>query len=159
VNQDSELASRIIASGGRIVSLSEMGSSYLPRDDLRALWRQYWRYGFYRAKTASRHPRSLRASHLLPPALVITALAALLAPRPLRTPARVGVALYAAAVGAESARAAKHAPVRVAAGMPAVFLTLHASWGLGFLLGLARFRGVGAILREQLARARRSASA
>ena len=58
VNQDSELASRIIASGGRIVSLSEMGSSYLPRDDLRALWRQYWRYGFYRAKTASRGLRS-----------------------------------------------------------------------------------------------------
>jgi succinoglycan biosynthesis protein ExoA len=154
VNQDSELAARIIAAGGRIVSLSQMGSSYLPRDDLRGLWRQYSRYGFYRAKTASRHPGSLRASLLLPPALVLTALAALLGPRALRAPARVGVGLYASAVAAESARAARHAPVRVAAGMPVVFITLHASWGLGFLLGAARFRGLGRVLRDQLTQAR-----
>ncbi|HWD11535.1 MAG TPA: glycosyltransferase [Solirubrobacteraceae bacterium] len=155
VNQDSELAARIIAAGGRIVCLSQMGSSYLPRDDLPALWRQYSRYGYYRAKTASRHPSSLRTSHLLPPALVLTALAALLAPRRLRRPARVGVGLYAGAVAAESARTAREAPVRVAAGMPAVFLTLHTSWGLGFLLGAARFRRLGGVLREQIARVRR----
>jgi succinoglycan biosynthesis protein ExoA len=154
VNQDSELAARIIAAGGRIVCLSQMGSTYLPRDDLRALWRQYSRYGFYRAKTASRHPSSLRTSHLLAPALVLTALASLLAPRALRGPARVGICLYAVAVAAESARTARHVPPRVAAGMPAVYLTLHGSWGLGFLLGAARFRGLGGILREQLAQAR-----
>jgi succinoglycan biosynthesis protein ExoA len=154
VNQDSELAARIIADGGRIVCLSEMGSSYLPRDDLRALWRQYWRYGYYRAKTASRHPGSLRTSHLLPPALVLAALAGLGAPRGLRGPARAGIGLYAGAVGVESVRAARRAPARVAAGLPAVFATLHASWGLGFLLGLARFGGLGAIVRVQLGRAR-----
>jgi succinoglycan biosynthesis protein ExoA len=154
VNQDSELAARILADGGRIVCLSSMASAYLPRDDLRALWRQYWRYGYYRAKTASRHPRSVRASHLLPPALVLAALAAATAPRILRTPARAGVGLYLAIVAAESARATRRASPRVAAGLPAVFLTLHASWGSGFLLGLARFGGVRDMLRHQLARVR-----
>jgi glycosyltransferase involved in cell wall biosynthesis len=154
VNQDSELAARILADGGRIVCLSSMGSAYLPRDDLRALWRQYWRYGYYRAKTGSRHPSSVRTSHLLPPALVLTAIAAAAAPRPLRAPARIGVGLYAGAIGVESARAARRVTPRVAAGMPAVFVTLHASWSLGFLLGLARFGGVRAILGEQAARVR-----
>jgi hypothetical protein len=155
VNQDSELAARILADGGRIVCLSTMGSEYLPRDSLRTLWRQYFRYGLYRAKTAERHPSSVRTTHLLPPALVLVALAALLAPRPLRWLARAGVALYAAAVVTETARAVRRGtPPRVAAGLPAVFATLHASWGLGFLLGLARFGGAGSLVREQLRRLR-----
>src|SRR5205807_4241331 len=40
VNQDSELAARIIAAGGRIVSLPAMASQYIPRDSLKSLWRQ-----------------------------------------------------------------------------------------------------------------------
>jgi len=153
VNQDSELAARILEGGGRIVCLSSMGAAYLPRDDLSALSRQYSRFGYYRAKTASRHPSSVRPSHLLPPALVLTAVAAVAGPRLLRPPARIGVALYAATVLAVSARAARRAPPSVAAGLPAVFVTLHASWGAGFLLGLRRFGGMRAILREQRARA------
>ncbi|HEY5260815.1 MAG TPA: glycosyltransferase [Solirubrobacteraceae bacterium] len=152
VNQDSELAARILAKNGRIVCLSSMGSAYLPRNDLRALWRQYSRYGYYRAKTSSRHPSSLRTSNLLPPMLVITTIAAVITPRPLRRMAQIGVGLYASAVGVESLRARRHAPLRVARGLPAVFVTLHASWGIGFLLGLIRFGGVPAILREQLTR-------
>jgi succinoglycan biosynthesis protein ExoA len=155
VNQDSELAARILADGGRIVCLSSMGSAYTPRDGLGALWRQYWKYGCYRAKTASRHPTSLRASHLLPPALVLTAASAAAAPRMPRLLARAGVALYAAAVGAETVRAARRAPRRVVAGLPAVFVTLHASWGLGFLVGTARFGAARAVLGQPFARVRR----
>lgn len=150
VNQDSELAARILADGGRIVCLSSMGATYLPRDNLVALARQYGRYGCYRAKTASRHPSSLRTSHLLPPMLVLSAIAAVLAPRWLRSLARFGIGVYAAAIARESARAARRAPLRVAAGLPAVLVTMHASWGLGFLIGTGRFGGVRAILREQL---------
>jgi glycosyltransferase involved in cell wall biosynthesis len=149
VNQDSELAARILADGGRIVCLSSMGSAYLPRDDLLALSRQYWRYGRYRAKTASRHPSSLRTSHLLPPALVLSAIAAAWAPRPLRTSGRIGIGIYAGTVSVESVRAARRSLPRVAVGLPPVFVTLHASWGLGFLVGMARFGGARAIAREQ----------
>lgn len=155
-NQDSELAARILADGGRIVCRSEMAADYLPRDSLRGLWRQYSRYGFYRAKTASRHPDSVRRSHVLAPGLMLTLLAALLAPRPLRTLARLGVLLYAAAVGAETVKAVRRGtPPHVAAGLPAVFATLHASWGAGFLLGLARFGGWRALAGALLGRPRR----
>ena len=53
-DQDSELAARIRGGGGRIVCLPEMGAEYIPRDSLKALARQYWRYGVYRAKTSGR---------------------------------------------------------------------------------------------------------
>jgi succinoglycan biosynthesis protein ExoA len=155
VNQDAELAARILADGGRIVCLSSMGSAYRPRDDLLALWRQYWRYGYYRAKTTSRHPSSLRASSLLPPLLTLTAIAAVAAPRRLRRPAQVGAGLYAGAVGVETARARREAPLRVIVGLPAVFVALHSSWGLGFLLGVVRFGGMRPMLREQLAGVRK----
>ena len=71
INEDGELAARIREAGGRIVCIPEMAALYVPRDSLRALARQYWRYGNYRAKTCRAHPESMRRSHLLPPALAI----------------------------------------------------------------------------------------
>jgi hypothetical protein len=59
VNQDSELAARFFERGSRIVCVPELGALYTPRDSLESLWRQYWRYGYYRAKT-SYHPTSMR---------------------------------------------------------------------------------------------------
>ncbi|MBC7678775.1 MAG: glycosyltransferase family 2 protein, partial [Pseudorhodobacter sp.] len=72
-DQDTELAARLRAEGGRIVCLPEMAASYVPRDDLLSLARQYWRYGAYRVLTTRHHPTTLRRSQLLPPALVVTA--------------------------------------------------------------------------------------
>jgi succinoglycan biosynthesis protein ExoA len=109
VNQDSELAARILASGGRIVSIPALASRYVPRDDLESLMKQYWRYGTYRAKTASRHPNSLEARQLFPLALALAVAGSLVLPRPLRTPARLGVALYGAALSANSVRVAREA--------------------------------------------------
>jgi hypothetical protein len=140
------------AEGGRIVCLPEMAAEYIPRDDLKKLWRQYWRFGFYRAKTNSRHPTSLRTTHLLPPAVVLAAVTAVLAPRPLRRLARLGVCLYAGAVGLTSAQTARHASGRVAAGLPAVFVVMHASWGIGFMTGLVRFGGLSGLARTLLTR-------
>jgi glycosyltransferase involved in cell wall biosynthesis len=135
-DQDFELAARIRKSGGRIVCVPAMAAGYFPRDSLRALAEQYHRYGFYRVKTSLRHPESLRRSHVLAPGLVLTAAAAAVAPRPVRTAARAGVAAYAAAVLATSAQAADDAAD--AAALPLVFATMHLSWGAGFLHACAR---------------------
>ena len=54
------MAARVLRSGGRIVSLPELAAEYAPRDSLRALSRQYLRYGMYRAKTGLRHPWTVR---------------------------------------------------------------------------------------------------
>src|SRR5262249_18715278 len=59
INQDSEMASRFLKRGARLVSVPEMAGYYSPRDSLRGLARQYFRYGFYRAQTFRRPPQSL----------------------------------------------------------------------------------------------------
>lgn len=104
VNQDVELAARLRAAGGRAVSVPAMAACYRPQHSLYGLARQYARYGHYRAKSAVRHPASRRLAHALCPAVVMTAAAAV-APGRVRTPARAGLAIYAAAITMTSARA------------------------------------------------------
>jgi glycosyltransferase involved in cell wall biosynthesis len=140
INQDSEMASRFLRRGDRLVCLPEMAGYYVPRDSLERLARQYLRYGFYRARTFRRHPASMRRSHLIAPTLAIALLASLLAPRPIRRPARAAVLGYLLAVAATGASTA----VRTGRGeesalLLAVLPIMHFGWGLGTLAGVLRF--------------------
>jgi succinoglycan biosynthesis protein ExoA len=136
INQDSELAARVLAAGGRIVQLPSMGAGYVPRNTLRSLWRQYYRYGLYRGKTARLHANSLRRSHLLGPGMVLALACALVAPRPLRGLAQAALGAYLAALLAASARAALASPDHAAdaATLPVVFVVMHGAWGTGFVV-------------------------
>jgi glycosyltransferase involved in cell wall biosynthesis len=150
INQDSELAARVLAAGGRIVQLPAMGAGYVPRNSLRSLGRQYYRYGLYRGKTSRHHPNSLRRSHLLGPGLVLAVCGAVVAPEPLRTASRVALGAYGLALVAASARAAIASPDRLgdAVTLPLVFATMHGAWGLGFVVSTFRDGPpVGALMR------------
>jgi succinoglycan biosynthesis protein ExoA len=145
-DQDSELAARIRGRGGRIVCVPEMEARYIPRNSLRAVARQYWRYGIYRAKTSGAHPESMRRSHLLPPSLALSLAASGLPLRGIRRAAGAAVGLWCAAViGVTAAEAWRRArdveTVRAAdvAALPAVFGAMHLAWGFGFLAGCVRF--------------------
>jgi succinoglycan biosynthesis protein ExoA len=145
-DQDSELAARIRASGGRILCLPEMEARYIPRDSVRGLARQYWRYGVYRAKTSGAHPESMRRAHLLPPGLALSFIASVLPLRGPRRVARVGLGLWcAAAVGVTAAEAWRKASDAEAArpadfaALPLIFGAMHVAWGFGFLAGCVRF--------------------
>lgn len=135
VNQDSEMAARVLARGGRIVCRREMGAAYVPRDDLRRLARQYRRYGAYRARTFVRHPSSCGPARLAASALPL-ALAAALVPGPVGRGGRALAAIYLAGVAAQVART-RPAPAD-ALPLGAVLVTMHLSWGAGFLGSLAR---------------------
>jgi glycosyltransferase involved in cell wall biosynthesis len=138
INEDGELAARIREAGGRIVCIPEMAALYVPRDSLRTLARQYWRYGNYRAKTGRAHPESMRRSHLLPPAFAIAVPLALMGRSRVGQLARVGVAAYAAALLATTV-SRLGAGIRDACSLPAILATMHLSWGFGFLVGAGRF--------------------
>ena len=139
VNQDSELAARFFERGSRIVCVPELGALYTPRDSPKSLAKQYWRYGFYRAKTSRYHPASMRRSAVFPPALVLAIAAAVLAPRPMRQVCRAAVVTWACAVIAASAPTARKDGPAEGAGLAAVFATMHLSWGAGFLRGCTSF--------------------
>jgi succinoglycan biosynthesis protein ExoA len=138
-NSDSEMAGRFLERGERLICVSRMGAEYAPRDSLRGLWRQYLAYGEYRVRTAGRHPRTMRASHLLAPAVVVDAAASLLAPRPLRRAARAGALLYAGVLAGAGVRALPRAQERSDALLVPVALALmHIGHGVGMIVGAAR---------------------
>ncbi len=140
VNEDSEMAGRFLARGERLVCLPTMAAQYVPRDSLSRLWQQYRVYGEYRAKTARRHPHTMRSAHLLAPALVLDAALAICGPRRgLRQAARIGVGFYAGALASEAIRSLPRANSRSDALLvPVVLLTMHLAWGVGTLWGAAQ---------------------
>jgi glycosyltransferase involved in cell wall biosynthesis len=138
INQDGELAGRIRERGGRIVCLPEMAATYVPRDSLTALARQYWSYGQFKAKTCKRHPTSMRRSHLLPIALVTTAMAAPSSGAVGRA-ARAAMSLYAVIVAASTVRVTPREPLGERLGVASALVIIHCTWGAGFMAGCIRF--------------------
>lgn len=138
-DQDTELAARIRKAGGRIVCIPAMAASYIPRESVRRLAAQYRRYGLYRVKTARRHPESLRRSQLLPPAITVAAIVAVGGRGRTRNLARAAVAVYGATASLSSLRAIRTSGARDAVWLPAVYVTMHLSYGLGFLAGCVRY--------------------
>ena len=138
-NEDSELAARFLRRGERLICLPSMSADYSPRDTLRGLWRQYRDYGQFRALTARHHPRSMRRSHLIAPALVVDAALAV-TPGRLGTLARLGCGVYGAALvacGLQASRRAQH--LGDAALVPVVLATMHGAHGAGELSGAVRY--------------------
>lgn len=140
--QDWELNHRIRATGGLVWFTPEMRVSYRPRATLRKLARQYHEYGRWRREVARRHPETVSVRYLAPPlTLVAVAGGAIVGTVGLATGSRllaVGLLLpagYAAADVMASVRAARGLPWSSARWLPAVFATMHASWGAGFLRG------------------------
>jgi succinoglycan biosynthesis protein ExoA len=158
VNQDSEMAARVFERGGRIVCRPELAAFYSPRNSPASLARQYWRYGYYRTKTAQRHPDAMRRSHVLVPGLVLAFAASVAAPRRIRSAARAAIALYLTALIAVSARTAQAGdaePPDVML-MPVVLAIMHLAWGGGFIAASARFGPPVEALRRVTRRSRGS---
>lgn len=132
VNEDAEFAYRMASHGG-IWFDPLISSTYVPRTSVRALVRQFYRYGRSRAATVRRHPGSLALRQLAAPALVVG----------LCSPWRRQVAkAYAAGWAAAVAHRAARQP-SAAAGFAIALPAMHASWGVGFLRGLTRLRRGG----------------
>jgi succinoglycan biosynthesis protein ExoA len=138
VNEDAEMGGRIRAAGGRIVCIPEMRAEWMPRNSLQGLARQYFRWGFYRVKTAHRHVDSMRRPHLLPLAVLGAIPASLVGQRQISAAARSGLAVYGLAVAGESLRHRREAGWRDAALLMPVFVTMHLAWAAGFVAGCAR---------------------
>jgi glycosyltransferase involved in cell wall biosynthesis len=137
-NQDSELAARFLDAGQRIVCVPSMAARYVPRDSIGGLWRQYRGYGAYRAKTAVRHPSSLRRSAVLPPLLVVDAALAVAGRGSLRRVARAGVLSYVGALIAATADTPRREGRRDLL-VPVALATMHVAHGVGFLEGCRRW--------------------
>ncbi|MCS7246752.1 MAG: glycosyltransferase family 2 protein [Anaerolineales bacterium] len=140
-NEDYELNARIRLNGGKIWFDPAIRMKYFARKSLSDLARQYWRYGYWKAKMLRIYPKTLRWRQLLPPLFVFSVLISLIL-SPLSVVARYGLfstlgsyLLILAAVGAREALVRREAFLLV--GLPLSIATMHFSWGLAFLWSLA----------------------
>ena len=147
--QDWEMNLRIRTTGGVVWFTPDMQVTYRPRPTLKALARQYHDYGRWRREVARRHPDTVSLRYLAAPTAVVGVTTGVLAAgigAVARQPWLVGLGLAAplgylaldVAASAQSALTAPRLPVRSALALPAVYATMHGSWGLGFLRGRPR---------------------
>lgn len=156
-NEDYDWNARLRAAGGLVWFDPRIRCVYRPRDNLRALARQYFRYGFWKVRMLRRQPRTLRWRQAAPPAMLLT-VALLGAIAPHRRPARHALACLLALYGGALMTAA-HAADRatgnraVAALVPLALTTMHGMWAAGFLWSAGR---EGLIARAGRRRPRRA---
>lgn len=141
-NEDAELAARIWDAGGAVVRVHARSSKIITRDAAGAL-RQWTRYGYWRAQTILRHPRSVRWRHVAPPVAVV-ATSALAATR-----ARRVLPLLFAGFAVLTWRLRPREERRAVTAASLVYFPLvHAGFGCGMLAGLAAGAARAALRRR-----------
>jgi len=141
-NQDDEFNYRLREQGGKILLNPSIKSVYIVRSSARALWKQYFQYGFWKVRVLQKHPRQMRGRQFIPPlfvfSLVFFAIWMLFSPTGFLGLALV-ISLYLLAnVLASFITAAKN-KWRHLWLLPIVFGILHLSYGLGFWVGFFYF--------------------
>ena len=131
--QDWELNHRIRADGGLVWFSPELQVSYRPRADVAALARQYFHYGRWRRVVMRRHAGTASARYLAAPAVVLAVGGGTAVGLGVHRAGLLLPAGYAAALVAGSVLTGRDLPPRALAALPAVYATMHLSWGLGFL--------------------------
>lgn len=141
-NQDDEFNFRLVQAGGTIWLDPEIRSTYFSRTGFRALWKQYFAYGLYKVRVAQKRGGLASWRHGVPALFVLGLTASAIVSLVSSDPSWVGVPLlaYAVASAIASVRAAR-GRWRLLPLLPPAFFTLHFAYGLGFLVGLWRWRG------------------
>lgn len=138
-NEDYEFNTRVRKAGGKIWMDTRIRSQYFARKTLRELAKQYWRYGFWKYKMLKRFPDSVRWRQAIPPLfvlfLILFGMLSFVFPFALIIFSAVaGIYLLMMILAAvyESART-KNACYLL---MVLALITMHFSWGGGFLYSI-----------------------
>ncbi len=139
-NEDYEFNVRVRQSGGLVWLDPAIRSIYFSRESLGDLARQYWRYGYWKARMLQRYPRTLRWRQALPPLFVLSLLGlALASPWSLYARALFAgeAALYLLMLFVASFQLAlrKH-DFLLLFGVPLAIGIMHLCWGAAFLWSL-----------------------
>jgi cellulose synthase/poly-beta-1,6-N-acetylglucosamine synthase-like glycosyltransferase len=142
VVEDLDMNTRIRKAGYTLLLDPSIRFWYVPRPDLRALWRQITTVGLVKARILRKHPDIFKWKYVLPTAFVVALMAAVASvpaallggPRPFGLAGLAFLSSYAAVVlGFAASRVPRlgWGALRLLAIVP----TLHVGYGLGFLSG------------------------
>ena len=140
-DQDDEFNYRLLEHAGKILLCPEIRSEYTVRGTPKALWKQYYQYGFWKVRVLQKHPRQMSLRQFVPPTFVLALFASVLfafspglRPLSIVVPLLYLVANLLASLFTASRRGWQYLPL-----LAFVFASLHLSYGLGFLAGLFKF--------------------
>jgi succinoglycan biosynthesis protein ExoA len=142
-NEDYEFNLRLRRTGGVVWLDPSIRSAYFARASLKDLARQYWRYGYWKARMLSRFPGSIRWRQAIPPGFVLSLLFFLILgfwlplARGIFVIELASYVLILALAGVQSG--IKHQDVSLILGIPLAIATMHLSWGSGFLASVGCF--------------------
>jgi hypothetical protein len=129
--QDWELNFRLRQSGGVIYFDPRLKVTYRPRSTIKALAKQYFEYGRWRRVVSRRHQGSINYRYLAPPFTVVATLLSLLCGALISPIFFVPALVYSVFILGASIIIGKSMGEILC--LPTILLTMHISWGLGFL--------------------------
>jgi succinoglycan biosynthesis protein ExoA len=142
-NEDYEYNVRLREAGGMIWFDPSIRSVYYSRSTLPELARQYWRYGYWKVRMLSRFPATLRWRQALPPLFVlITIILGVVGifSDPMLLLLGVQWACYLLIIFLAGLLVALRSKDFIQIFVfPLAIITMHLSWGLGFLVSLGKF--------------------
>lgn len=142
-NEDYEFNVRVRQSGGTIWLDPAIRSTYFARSTLGALAKQYWRYGYWKARMLRRYPHTLRWRQAIPPLFVLSLVGwgGLSWWFPVARGSLVlELSVYVLAlllVGLQTA--IKQRDFSLTLGVPLAIAVMHLCWGTALLWSLATF--------------------
>lgn len=140
-NEDYEFNTRIRQNGGTVWFDPEIVCQYFARSTLQDLVIQYWRYGFWKAKMVKRYPKTIKARQALPPLFVASLLALLVTGCFIKPVLYLFLTVFLLYVGiitlASIPAAIKSKDAALLVSVPLAIMTMHFTWGSGFLASLA----------------------
>ena len=129
--QDWELNFRLRAAGGLIYFDPQLVVTYRPRSSVRALARQYFEYGRWRRVISRRHEGTVNYRYLAPPFTVLVSVFSVLLGTIFSSIYLFPVLIYALFILLASIAIGKS--IGEVVSLPLILLTMHISWGTGFL--------------------------
>ena len=134
VNQDAEFNARLKAKVGDLYFDPRIRATYFVRNSIRALIRQYYRYGVWRAKTLRKHPERLRVRQVIPVFFVVSFIVSLAMVNsvPWLFSGLMFIYILSMAIPVFSKKSIRSSAVLV----PFIAFCIHFSWGTGFILSL-----------------------
>src|SRR5262249_37985351 len=142
-NEDYDFNYRVRNSGRKVILDRSGHCDYFARTSLPELSKQYRRYGGWTARMVWLHPGSIILRHIAAPVFVLSLLllaliSVLWYPAGLLLLLEVAVYLLFSVLCGWQVKNRMQGSFLMMFIMPLVFLTIHLSWGISFLIGLVR---------------------
>ncbi|MDQ5984144.1 MAG: hypothetical protein RUMPE_01180 [Eubacteriales bacterium SKADARSKE-1] len=141
-NEDDDLNFRIIENGGKIFITPQIKSIYYPRSSYKDLFKQYFKYGFWKVAVIKKHKKPARLSHLVPVSFALFIIL-FLALSPFWAISRKillsVLVLYLFLDTYYSFKNERASSIANKFRLVFVHFILHISYGLGFLAGIFKF--------------------